>query len=223
AALYAYQQATFNVAVVTPSLNFNWGTQTLGIGQYNNQYVYSQDNAASPIGVALAHTGTARTTTTIGGVTVDSVTIPAGYNYVYFHVVGTAVGMDTLVASATIPPFNSATAYSAVSLGRVDPLGSWPSTLSASGSDSTQIILYARDSTQGTHYVQDSTTFTLAPNANIQFTANGGTVPITSVVIPADQYYVYLWVKGLAQGSGQATISATGYATYNTPTIAVGP
>ena len=223
AALYAYQQATYNVAVVTPSLNFNWGTQTLGIGQYNNQYVYSPDNAASPIAVALTHTGTARTIATLNGVTVDTIPISAGTNYTYFHVVGTAVGMDTLVASATIPPFNPATGYTAVSLGHVDPIGSWPGTLSLSTNDSVQIILYARDSTGTSHYVQDSTTFTLAPNANIQFTANGGTTPITSIVIPADQYYVYLWVKGLAQGSGQATISATGYATYNTPTITVGP
>jgi len=226
AALYAYQQATFNVAVVTPSLNFDWGTQTLGIGQYNNLYVYSPDNAASPIGVALAHTGTARTTTTIGGVTVDSVTIPVGYNYVYFHVVGTAVGMDTLMASATIPPFNSATAYSAVSLGRVDPLGSWPSSLSVSGNDSTQFVLYARDSTTGAHYVQDSTTFTLTASGDIQFVSGGAnSAPITSVVIPADQYYVYVWVKatGPVTGTGQATISAPNYVTYNTPTITVGP
>jgi len=223
-ALYAYQQATFNVAVITPSLNFNWNTQTLGIGQYNNQYVYSPDNAgASPFVVALSHTGSARTTTTLNGVSVDSVTIPTGTNYVYFHVVGTAVGMDTLVGSETVPPFNPATGYSAVSLGHVDPLYNWPTTLSISGTDSVQIIMYARDSTGGTHYLQDSTTFQLTPNANIQFTANGGTVPITSIVIPQDQYYVYLWVKGLAQGTGQATISATNYVTYNTPTITVGP
>ncbi len=226
AALYAYQQATFNVAVVTPSLNFNWGTQTLGIGQYNNQYVYSPDNGASPLGVALAHTGAARTTTTIGGVTVDSATIPAGLNYVYFHVVGTAVGMDTLVASATVPPFNPATAYSAVSLGRVDPLGSWPSALSVSGTDSVQFLLYARDSTTATHYVQDSTTFTLTASGDIEFVSGGAnSAPITSVVIPADQYYVYVWVKatGPVTGTGQATISATNYVTYNTPTITVGP
>jgi len=60
-------------------------------------------------------------------------------------------------------------------------------------------------------------------NANIQFTANGGSTPITSIVIPQDQYYVYLWVKGLAQGTGQATISASNYVTYQTPAITVSP
>jgi hypothetical protein len=208
---------------VTPSLNFSWGTETLGLGQYNNNYVNSPDNAISPIAVGLAHSGTARTSTTVGGVAVSTVTIPAATNIVYFHVVGTAVGWDTLVASASSPPFNPTTGYTAVSQGHVDPIQSWPSTLSLSGTDSVQIVLYARDSTQTTHYVQDSTTFTLAPNANISFTANGGTAPITSIVIPKDQYYVYLWVKGVAQGTGQATISATNYVTYNTPTIAVGP
>ncbi len=223
AALYAYQQATYNVTVQTPTVYLSWSTQTLGIGQYNNQYVSVPNNAASPIAVALTHTGTARTIATLNGVTVDTIPISTGSSYTYFYVVGTAVGMDTLVASISNPPFNPGTAYSAVSLGHVDPISYWPSTLSLSGTDSVQILMYVRDSTGGTHYLQDSTTFTLTPNANIQFTANGGTSPITSIVIPANQYYVYLWVKGLAQGTGQATISATNYVTYNTPTITVGP
>jgi hypothetical protein len=46
---------------------------------------------------------------------------------------------------------------------------------------------------------------------------------ITSIVIPQDQYYVYFWVKGVGQGVGQATISATNYVTYNTPAITVSP
>ncbi len=224
AALYAYQQGTANVSVVTPSLEFNWGTQTLGIGQYNNQYVYAPNNAVSPIAVGLAHTGTARTSTTVSGAVVTTVTIPAATNSVYFHVVGSAVGWDTLVASAALPPFNPATGYTAVSQGHVDPIGGWPASLSLSTGDSALVTLYARDSTQTTHYVQDSTTFTLAPNANIQFVSGGvSSAVITSVVIPKDAYYVQFYVKGVSQGSGSATISATNYVTYNTPTITVSP
>jgi hypothetical protein len=224
AALYAYTQATFNVSVVQPSLNFNWGTQTLGIGQYNNQYVYTPNNAVAPIDVALAHTGTARTSILVGGTPVSTVTIPVNTSYVYFHIVGSSVGMDTLVATTANPPHFPGTGYSAVSLGQVNPLGSWPSTLSLTGTDSVQFVIYARDSATTTHYVQDSTTFTLAPNANIQFVSGGAnSAPITSVVIPRDQYYVYVWVKGVSAGTGQATISATNYVTYQTPTITVSP
>jgi adhesin/invasin len=224
AAFYAYTQGTFNVSVVTPKLGLTWGTQTLGLGQYNTNYAYAPSSALAPIAVSLSHAGTARTTTKVNGVAITVDTIPTGNSSTpYFHVVGTAVGWDTLVASASSPPFYPDTAYTAVSQGHVDPIGSWPSTLTLSGTDSVLVYLYARDSTQNTHLVQDSTTFTLAPNANIQFTAYGGTGPITSVVIPKDQSYVYLWVKGLTQGTGQATISATNYVTYNTPAITVSP
>ena len=224
AALYAYQTGTVNVTVQTPTLNFNWGTQTLGLGQYNNDYVYSPDYAAAPINVSLAHAGTARTSTTVGGAPVSTVTIPAGTNYVYFHVVGTALGWDTLGASVTSPPFNPATAYTAVSQGHVDQLGSWPSALSLSGTDSVLVTLYARDSVLTTHYVQDSTTFTLAGDAHIQFWSGGAnSVQITSIVIPKDAYYVQFYVRAVAQGQGQATISATNYVTYQPPAITVNP
>ena len=224
AALYAYQTGTVNVTVQTPTLNFSWGTQTLGLGQYNNNYVYSPDYAAAPINVSLAHAGTARTSTTVGGAPVSTVTIPTATNLVYFHVVGTVVGWDTLGASVTSPPFNPATAYTAVSQGHVDQLGSWPSALSLSGTDSVLVTLYARDSVLTTHYVQDSTTFTLAGDAHIQFWSGGAnSVQITSIVIPKDAYYVQFYVKAVAQGQGQATISATNYVTYQPPAITVNP
>jgi len=224
-AFYAYTPATFNVAVVTPSLGLTWGTQTLGIGQYSNNYVYSPNTATAPIVVSLSHPGTQRTTIKVNGVAVSVDTIPTNSSSTgYFHVVGTAVGWDTLVASASSPPFNSATAYTAVSQGHVDQLGNWPTTLSLSTNDSVLVYLYARDSTLGTHPVQDSTTFTLAPNSFIQFVTGGATsTVITSVVIPKDQYYVTFYVKGVSQGTGQATISGTNYVAYNTPAITVSP
>ncbi len=224
AALYAYQTGTQNVTVQTPTLGFSWGTQVLGLGQYNNDYVYSPDNAVTPIVVSLAHNGTARTTTTLNGATVSSVTIPTATNYVYFHVVGTVVGMDTLGASATSPPFNPTTGYTAVSQGHVDPIANWPSTLSLSTNDSVLVTLYARDSTQTSHYVQDTTTFTLAGDSHIQFWSGGAnSVQITSIVIPRDGSYVQFYVKAVASGSGQATISATNYVTYQPPAVTVSP
>ena len=223
AAQYAYNPATYDVAVVTPSLNFDWGTETVGFGQYNNLYVYTPDAATAPIDVSLSHTGTPRTSILLNDTARTTVTIPTSLNYVYFHVVGTSVGMDTLVATATTPVEKPATAYTAVSLGHVDPIVSWPASLSLSSGDSVLVTMYARDSVQTTHYVQDTTTFTLAPNANIRFVANGGATPLTSIVIAKDAYFVQFWVTGVSQGTGQATISATNYATYTTPTITVSP
>ena len=225
AAQYAYNQGTLNVTVITPSLNFDWGTETVGIGQYNNLYVYTPDAATSPINVSLLHTGTPRTSILLNDTARTSVTIPTSLNYVYFHVVGASVGMDTLVATTTTPVENPATAYTAVSLGHVNPIGGWPATLSLANGDSALITMYAYDSAQVSHYVQNATTFTLAPSGSIEFVSGGAnSAVITSVVIPKDAYYVQFYVKGVSPtGTGQATITATNYATYNTPTITVSP
>ena len=224
AAQYAYNQATFNVTVQTPSLNFDWATQSLGIGQYNNLYVYTPDDATSPIDVTLAHSGTPRTSILLNDTARSVVTIPTGTYYVYFHVVGATVGMDTLVATTTSPVENPATGYTAVTLGQVSPIGGWPSTLSLANGDSALITMFAYDSAQVSHYVQNATTFTLAPSGSIEFVSGGAnSAVITSVVIPKDAYYVQFYVKGVSQGTGQATITATNYVAYNTPTITVSP
>ena len=86
--------------------------------------------------------------------------------------------------------------------------------------DSVQLTLYARDQNQGVHNVLAATTFTLAPNANLEF-RSGGAV-ITSVTIPADANSASFYVKGKAAGTGSATISATNYSTY-TNSITVTP
>jgi hypothetical protein len=223
-AQYKYATGTYDVTVVTPTLNFSWGTQTLGIGQYNDgRYVYAPDQAVAPVNVALTHTGTARINTLVGGASVSTLTIPAGTNVAYFRVVGASTGTDTLVASATSPPHNPGVAYTVVGPGRVDPISNWP-TSSLRVGDSVQVTLYTRDPAQTTHYVADSVTFTLAPNANIQFVSGGATsAVITSVVVPKDQYLVQFWVKGVVQGDGSATISAANYVTYSPPTVTITP
>ncbi len=226
-ALYHYNTGTATVTVSQPSLGFSWGTQPLGIGQYiDNEYVPTSVNPTTPIGVTFAHTGTARiaTDSNTTKTPISGVTIPAGTYYQYFRIVGTSTGTDTLNASASSPPHNPATAYTTVGLGRVDPLGSWPATLSLSTNDSVLVTLYARDPAQNTRYVQDSTTFTLAPSGGIEFVSGGAnSAVITSVVIPANAYYVQFYVKGITQGTGQAVISSTNYVTYTTPAITVSP
>jgi hypothetical protein len=223
---YKYNTGTIDVTVITPSLNFSWGNQTLGIGQYNDgQYVYAPDAAAAPLSVGLTHTGTARINTVAsgGGAPVSTLTIAAGTNVAYFRVVGASTGTDTLVASVSSPVHNPATAYTVVGPGRFDPISSWPSSSIKVG-DSVQVTLYTRDPAQTVHYVADTVTVTLSPSSNIQFVSGGAnSAVITSVVVPRDQYLVQFWVKGVAQGNGSANITATNYQPYATPTVIVTP
>jgi len=88
AAYYQYDRGTVNVAVVTPSLTFSWGSQPLGIGQYIDEYVSTPDNAAAPIDVAFSHIGPARTSTDTVGVATTGVRIPQGTYYGNFRIVG---------------------------------------------------------------------------------------------------------------------------------------
>ena len=215
AAYYKYNTGTANVAVVTPYLSFSWSTRYLGIGQYDDYaYASTPDYQAAPLTVAFSHVGTPRTSTFANLTTtpITGITIPAGNYYQYFRLAGTSTGADTLVASATSPAHIPDSAYTIVDLGRVDPLGGWPTTLAVG--DSALVTLYARDQNQNTHYVLAATTFTLAPNANIEF-RSGGSV-ITQVTILADQQYVQFYVKGVSAGTGSVNITATDYQTYST-------
>ena len=218
-AFYKYNDGTLNVAVVEPSIGFSWGTTTLGIGQFIDGNVTVPDYAVNPITVGLAHAGTARTSTLVGGQPVSSVVIPAQGYFATIRVAGLSAGTDSLVMTATSPVHNPDSVYTVVGQGRVDPIGSWPSTLKAG--DSVQVTLFPRDQVQSGHYVLDNTTFTLTPNANIQF-VSGGAV-ITSVVVPATGYFVNFYVKGVTPGTGNAVISATNYQTYTTPNVTVTP
>jgi hypothetical protein len=222
AAFYKYNQGTLNVAVITPTIGFSWSNTPLGIGQYIDGNVTVPDYAVNPITIGLAHAGTARTTTLVSGQPVSSVLIPAQSYYTALRVAATAAGTDSLVMTASSPPHNPDTVYTVVGQGRVDPLGSWPSTLKAG--DSVAVTLYARDPAQNGRYVLAATTFSLAPNADIQFVSGGAnSTVITSATIPADQYYITFYVKGVASGTGNAVVSATNYQTYTTPDVTVTP
>jgi len=221
AAYYRYNAATFNVAVITPTLSFNTPGY-LGVGQYQDyNFVSAPDYQPAPLTVTLAHPGTARTAVydnaTVNPIT--SVVIPTGSYYQYFRLAGASVGVDTLIASASSPVHNPAAAYTVVTAGRIDPIVGWPLTLKAG--DSVAVTLYARDSLQNTHNLLTATTWTLAPNANIQFTSGGASSSvITAVTIPQDQQSVTFYVEGLVAGTANATITAPNYNSYsNTVTV----
>ncbi len=218
AVMYQYGDGTQAVQVVVPALNLGWSSTPLGLGQYIAEYVSTPDNQTVPLTVALTHIGTARTSVP------NSVTIPAGSNFVAFNVVGTASGTDSLIATVTSgTPQNPDTAYTAVDVGRVDPLSNWPTTI-ATG-DSVQITLFSRDPGDNVRNESAATTFTLAPNANIQFKAGGAAAAstvITSAVIPADGFFTSFWVKGVSAGTGSVTITSPNYTSY-TITVTVTP
>ena len=190
----------------TPTLTLNNFNQ-LGIGQYSDNYFYVQapDAATSPITVTLSHPGTARTSVPA------TVTILASSSYTYFRVIGTAAGTDTLVASATSPAFNPATAFTVVGNGRIDPLSGWPSGSMHAG-DSVAVNITAMDPSQNGRNVIAATTFTLAPNAYVEFHSGGAVV--TSATIPANGTSVTVYLKAITPGPASATISATNYTTY---------
>jgi hypothetical protein len=220
AVYYKYGTGTTNLTVITPTLSFGSYPNALGIGQYQD-YVYAQvpNYTTAPLSVTFSHTGTARTGTfaNLTNTPVTGVTIPASTYYQYFRMSGVSRGTDTLVASATSPAHNPATTYTVVDSGRVDPLGNWPSSIRAG--DSVQVTLYARDPNTSTRYVVAATTFTLAPNANIEFRSAGAVV--TTVTIPADAQSVQFYLVGKTTGSGSVAITSANYKTYaNTVTVA---
>ena len=208
AAYYKYATATANLTVNTPTLTLNNFNQ-LGIGQYQDSYFYvsTPDYQVAATTITLSHPGTARTSVPA------TVTVPAGSYYSYIHIVGTVAGIDTLVASATSPAHNPATGYLTIGNGRIDPLNGWPGSSMHVG-DSVLVTLYARDPATTVRNVAAATTFTLAPNANIQFVSGGvSSSVITSATIPADAQYVQFYLKAVSAGTGGATITATNYTT----------
>ena len=81
--------------------------------------------------------------------------------------------------------------------------------------DSAQVTLYARDPGLNPRALVAATTFTLSPNANIKFVSGAAaSAALTSVVIPADSYYVQFYIKGVSSGAGSASITNANYTTY---------
>jgi hypothetical protein len=80
-----------------------------------------------------------------------------------------------------------------------------------------------RDPGQNVRNTLGATTWTLAPNANIQFTSGGaGSSVITSITIPATgQVTPTFYLKGVTAGTGSATFTATNYSTYVVPVTVI--
>ena len=209
---YRYNDASVGVSIVTPNLALSWGgVQTVGVGQWVEPYVYTPDNQATPLAVALAHAGSASTSAA-------TVTIPNGTYYSYHRLTGAAVGADTITYTA--PGHTLVRGALAVGTGRVDGIGSWPANLT---SDSVQVTLYARDQTGTVRNVSVATTFAVSVSGGAFELRSGvpASPALTSVTIPADAQSVSFWLRRLANGTGTATFTNATYATHVTPVVTV--
>lgn len=214
AAYYQYDPATTTVTVQTPAASLSFSNLSLAVGQYSDEYASIPDaRTTSALTVPLTHAATPHTSTP------SSVTIALNTNYQTFRISGSSLGADTITASPA--GHVAARAAVTVALGRLDPAG-WPTTSLKAG-DSTLVTLYARDANSAVRYLLSATTFTLTPNANIQFVSGGANSAVmTSAVIPADTYYVQFYLKAVSSGTGSATISNVNYTSY-TNSVTVTP
>lgn len=211
---YQYTAGAFNVNVITPSLNFSWSTLTLGVGQYEDHYVSRPDAPTASLAVNIAHATVPRVSTEVAGVDQATITIPSSQYSGAMRVVGLSAGSDTLTASASSPAHNPDVAVVNVGLGTLNPLGGWPTTLAVG--DSALVTLYPRDPNGTNRYVRNATTFTLAPNARLEFRTGGTSSTVTTqVTVPADGYFVQFYVKALSSGTGNVDITATNYQPFS--------
>jgi len=150
-----------------------------------------------------------------------SVTIRAG-SAATFEIAGTSAGTDTLVATA--PGYRPDTVSTVVSKGLiylVDTLYLVPSSVRVQ--DSVPIYLAPLGPDSAIRPVVAATTFTLTPNARIQFVSGDtASTVITSVTIPADGTGASFWIKGVSPGTGSFTVSHPDYQTV-TFSITVSP
>ena len=203
AAYYQYAPATATVTVQTPTATLSFNALNLAVGQYSDENVQLPDyRTTSTLTVPLTHAAVPATTTP------SSVIVPLNAYYQFFRVTGTAIGPDTITASPA--GHNAARGTVNVGLGRLDNIYGWPPSLAVG--DSVLVTMYSRDPGGSPRYLTAATTFALSPNANIKFVSGG--VTITSVVIPADQYSVQFYVKGVSSGAGSASITNSNYTTY---------
>ena len=213
AATYAYAPGTTTpITVVAPSLSTD-STISLGIQQNWNLTVV--ENGPHPGGNVI-HVQQRNPAVLLLSDTV--LTIGVGGNYASLMLTSTASGVDTLIFSAA--GYARDTSIATVGLGKI-LLGSWPSTSMAVG-DSVPVWFYigAPDGTQ--RVTADTVTFTLAPNANIEFHQDGAV--ITTVTVPAGDQYTqpFFYMKAKAAGTGSVTISAPNY-TPLTQSVTVAP
>ena len=214
ATLYKYNTALYDISVYTPTVYLSNGSVKLGLGQYtDNWYVSTPDYVTAATNVALGHRGSVKATLP------SSVTIPLGNSYVYFRVIGSAIGADTVMASIASPYHIPDTTIVAVDSGRIDALSYWPTSMRVG--DSVQVTLYTRDPDGNTRNVLNATTFAIGGGTGLEIRVGGAVV--SSVTVPAGLNYVSFYVKALATTTSPPAFTNAFYHAYTPPNITVSP
>ena len=220
---YASTVVSQEVAVPSPppTLKLGLTAANLGVGQYVVTYAELPSSLSFPKRIALSHTA-ASVTTTPTEISTGSYGRTAG-----FRILATSTGVDTITATwrysppGCCPPPVDVNAQTVVSVtaGRVDPIGNWPTSLRVG--DSVKVTLFTRAGDQSTQYVAAATTFTLSPNAALQFVSGvPGSAALTAITVPQDEFAVSFYIKAMTAGTGSATIGNASYTTYsNTVTV----
>ena len=149
----------------------------------------------------------------------STLTLTPRLNYAGLGVNGLAAGTDSVIVTA--PGWVPDTGLIVVGQGSTD-LQVWPPVYGLSVGQGAPLYLLMLAPNGESRVSAVTKQFTLAPNANLEFTDPFG-VPITTVTVTAGQQASpQFWVRGLAAGTGTVTISAPNY-TPVTKSVTVAP
>jgi hypothetical protein len=206
---YSYAGTNFPVTVTAPYLAAE-SVVSVGVGQSWAFHVLINGPVPAGQAVRVVHTNPAVVTLADS---IASLFIPG---LAYVGVTGTAVGVDTAIAS--LPGFVPDTGIIVVGLGTSD-LVTWPP-FGLTVGESWPLYLYVFAPNGEQRQTADTVVFTLAANGNIEFIQDG--VPITTLTFTPTEGSGLFYVKGKAAGTGTVTVSAPNY-TPVTKSLTVAP
>ena len=211
-AAWAYTPGIDTTDVVTPPLIIDLPSIAIGsLQRSGNDFAYVGYTNPGDIRVTLTSSRPA-----VAVPSVDTLIIPAGGSYERFQVYGGEPGTATITLSAP----GHLDAVKTVRVDRGAVAVNWPDTVGVG--QGFRVTLTITDSLGNARIANVETMFTLSSsNASLDFTADGPA--ITAVVIPDGQSSTSFFVRGLAAGSADVTVSHPSYRPLAPKTIVVRP
>ncbi len=204
-AAYQYTSSSQNVAVSIPQLASSFATLSLAVNQYSDQYVQLPNYVVgSPTRIYLNQTNAS-----VADVPA-SIQIPVNQYYTYYRVTGSAAGSDTIYYSDSAFVHRPDTSVVSVGVGLLQ--FSPPASIKVG--DSVFVTLYTMTPQNGYNNVLLAETFNVSTTGGIQF--HVGNANVTSVTVPAQNYYVQFYIKGIAAGSAPFSITSAANGRYTT-------
>lgn len=209
AVAWAYTPGVDTTDVVTPELIIEQPGITLGsLQRSGNDFVYLPYYNPAPVRVRLTSSNPA-----VAVPSVDSLDLIEG-SYERFQVYANEPGTATITLSAP----GHIDAVKTVRVDRGTVTVNWPDSVGVG--QGVRVTLTLRDSLGTTRVANVETMFTLSSsNTNLDFTADGPA--ITAVVIQPGQSSTSFFVRGLAAGTADVTVSHPSYQPLAPKTIVV--